>query len=372
MADYFESGFVVREQAWHGLATVLEDNPTIEEALKLAGLDWNVEARPLMTSVPIPEETGLNEDGEIWTPSREIEVPTHRAVVRVTDGALLGVVSKDYKVFQNAEALAVFKHLVADGTLRIETAGSLQGGKKVWIQCRYADDLEIKDGDKIAPYILIALGHDGKLSVVFMNTPTRVVCWNTMQAAGATEDSIAFDKPTTFRIAHMGDVKRKVEEARDAIVAMNRDLGLSVDAYRAMAKKPVSEQTVRDVAQSIFDGELMKARGLLERLQGVQAERSEHMDIDQRKEVADKIAEVEKMLVDWKPSRAENEVVKAFHESPGSDLAGETAWGMVNAVTYYLDHGKSGNQDRRMNSSWFGNGARQRKDAFVAAQELTK
>jgi phage/plasmid-like protein (TIGR03299 family) len=370
MSHAFESGFVVREQAWHGLATVLEDNPTIEEALAAAGLDWEVEAIPLTGHMPQPADAGVNAAGEIEVPTLDIEIPTHRAVIRKSDRALLGVVSKDYKVFQNAEALAVFTDLVKDGTLSIETAGSLQGGRKVWILCRYAPDIEVRDGDVITPYILIAMGHDGKLSIVFMNTPTRVVCWNTMQAAGAVEDSVAFDQPTTFRIAHMGDVQGKVEAARDSIVAMNRDLKLSVDAYREMAKKPIGEVQVRAIAQSIFDTDMVKAKHLLEKLRNVQAVRGEHQDIVQRQVVADKIAEVEKLLVDWKPSRAENEVVKAFHEAPGADLAGETVWGMVNAVTNYIDHGKQGSQDRRMSASWFGNGARQRTQAFVMAQDL--
>lgn len=372
MTHNFESGFVVRKEAWHGLATVLDDNPSVEKALELAGLDWMVEAVPIFGEMADNDKAGVNEKGEIFVPTKRIEIPTHRAVVRVTDGALLGVVSKDYKLFQNAEALKIFADLVEDGTLRIETAGSLQGGKKVWMQCRYSDDVEIMDGDAIAPYILIAMGHDGKLSIVFLNTPTRVVCWNTMQAAGAVEDSVAFDKPHQFRITHMGDVAKKVADARDQIVAMNRDLGVTIDAYREMAKKPISEQVLRGMAQSVFDNELGKANDLLTKLKNSQAERAEHMDIEQRTEVATKIAEVEKLLADWKPSRAENEIVKAFHESPGSDLAGETVWGAVNAITYYLDHSKSGTQDRRMSSSWFGNGARQRKDAFAIAAELIK
>jgi hypothetical protein len=42
MAHEFESGFVVGTQAWHGLATVLQAPPSIEDGLKLAGLDWRV------------------------------------------------------------------------------------------------------------------------------------------------------------------------------------------------------------------------------------------------------------------------------------------------------------------------------------------
>jgi phage/plasmid-like protein (TIGR03299 family) len=371
MADYFESGFVTREQAWHGLATVLEDNPTVEAALEAAGLNWQVEARPLTTTVPDHDQLVLDDANEIVVPTREIEIPTHRAVVRLSDGKPLGVVTKDYQVFQNAEALAVFADLVKDGTLEIETAGSLQGGRKVWILCRYAQNREVIDGDWIAPYVLIAIGHDGKLSIYLTNTPIRVVCWNTLQAAGAVDDSKAdFTKECGFRIPHRGDVHQRVNEARDQIIAINTQLDITVEEYRELAKKPIGELKVRDIARHIFDADIFKARDLLARLKDNQAVRSEHMDVELRQGVAAKISELEKLLADWKPCRAEVEVVKAFHEGPGADIAGETAWGLVNAVTHYVDHTKRGSNDTRLASSWFGPGARQRQQAFEIAASL--
>jgi len=60
MAHEFESGFVVREQAWHGLATVLPENPSVDEALRASGLDWDVEVRPMQTTV---QEAVMGNDG---------------------------------------------------------------------------------------------------------------------------------------------------------------------------------------------------------------------------------------------------------------------------------------------------------------------
>ena len=52
MAHYFESGFVVREKAWHGLAKVLDNAPaTSAEAIRAAGLDWTVELAPCFADV---------------------------------------------------------------------------------------------------------------------------------------------------------------------------------------------------------------------------------------------------------------------------------------------------------------------------------
>ena len=60
MGHEFESGFVVRDKAWHGLATVLPENPTVTQALQAAGLDWDVLERPMMTSKP---ETVVTQEG---------------------------------------------------------------------------------------------------------------------------------------------------------------------------------------------------------------------------------------------------------------------------------------------------------------------
>jgi len=341
MSHEFESGFVVREQAWHGLATVLENNPSVEDAIVKAGLDWLVHEHPMVT-----EALGLKVEG--W-----------KALVRDRDNALLGVVTTKYKPFQNHEAFGWFQDLVADGTCQIETAGCLQGGKKVWVQARYSDAIEVKDGDLLIPYLLLANGHDGGMSLRLINTPTRVVCWNTMQAAGAKDDQDgAIEAATGIAITHNGDVQAKAEAARRAIVAMNKDLHMTIDAYRQMAKLPVTEDYVRQLAKELFDVDYIKAKDLIAKFRM----RQEHQDVTIREQTKVAIAELEKLL--HNEGRVEAKIVESFHNGAGSELAGETAWGAFNAVTAHLDHGAGGGQDRRMTSSWFGEGARKRAKAF--------
>ncbi len=52
--------------------------------------------------------------------------------VRSTDEAVLGVVSDRYRIVQNEEAFQFTDDLLGEG-VTYETAGSLQGGKKVWM-----------------------------------------------------------------------------------------------------------------------------------------------------------------------------------------------------------------------------------------------
>lgn len=353
MAHEFESGFVVREQAWHGLATVLPENPTVEQALRASGLDWDVEVLPMQTTVTeaVADESGVYEKETL------IDVPEGRVVVRGSDKSVLGYVSKQYKPFQNREGFGWFQPLLDDGTARLVTAGSLQQGRKVWMQAQYAEHIEVKDGDALIPYLLLAMGHDGKMSVRIQNTPIRVVCWNTMQAAGVAEDGDAETAVAQgFAISHKGDIVSKADAARRAIVMMNQELHQTVDSYRRMTKLPVTEDYVRSLAKNLFDADYLKARDLIHKFR----QREEQADVDIREDTRAKIAELEKLL--HKEGRSERKVLEAFHDSPGCE--GKTAWDAFNAVTYHLDHGMKGSVDSRMSSSWFGASARKRAQAF--------
>ena len=113
MAANVETMFYTREKPWHGLGTRVEKAPCSEDALRLAGLDWQVVQEPIYTDT-----------GEI--------IPGYKANVRDRDRRVLGVVTDRYKIIQNHEAFAFTDTLLGSG-VRYETAGSLQEGKRVWI-----------------------------------------------------------------------------------------------------------------------------------------------------------------------------------------------------------------------------------------------
>ncbi len=57
----------------------------------------------------------------------------------------------------------------------------------------------------------------------------------------------------------------------------------------------------------------------------------------------------------------------------GSGLEGVagTKWGLVNAVTEYADfHTRAKSQDTRLNSSWFGNGAKLKSSVIQLVESL--
>src|SRR5262245_60129369 len=113
MAHAVESMFSVKETPWHGLGEVILDAPTIEEGIKLAGLDWGVETHPLYLA-----------DGR--------EVPS-RGMIRATDKSILGVVGPKYTPLQNTEAFGWFQPFIDAKSCHLTTAGSLNEGRRVWV-----------------------------------------------------------------------------------------------------------------------------------------------------------------------------------------------------------------------------------------------
>ena len=103
----------------------------IKDALILAGLDWHVVQEPVYT--------GQNE-----------LVQGYKANVRDSDRKVLGVVTDRYKIVQNEEAFSYTDVLLGEG-VRYETAGSLQGGKSVWLLAHLPHEYIIS-GERISPY----------------------------------------------------------------------------------------------------------------------------------------------------------------------------------------------------------------------------
>ena len=116
MSANVETMFYTREKPWHGLGTKVMEAPTSEDALILAGLNWNVVQQPICTNF-----------GEM--------IPGYKANIRDSDGKVLGVVGERYQVLQNREAFAFTDELLGEG-VKYETAGALKEGRQVWLLAR--------------------------------------------------------------------------------------------------------------------------------------------------------------------------------------------------------------------------------------------
>lgn len=224
MAANVETMFYTRTKPWHGLGTMVEKAPTSEAALELAGLDWQVVQKKLVT------------DGGI-------EVPGFKANLRETDNQVLGVVSDRYKVVQNADAFSFTDALLGEG-VTYETAGSLQNGRRTWILAKLPARYIIS-GDEITPYLVFMNSHDGSGSIKAAMTPIRVVCQNTLNLALSTAKRC-------WSTNHVGDIKGKMEDARYTLLYADQymaELGRTIDQ---MNQQKLSDRQVMEYIDSLF------------------------------------------------------------------------------------------------------------------------
>lgn len=135
------------------------ESDNLQEIIKLANMDYTVYKEPLFFN------DGKQLD-KYWAT---------RATVNGED-ITMGVVGSQYTILQNSEAYDFLSDLFTKGDLKIECAGTFDGGKKSFI-CAKTESIKVMDDD-IDPYIVIMNSFDGTGSVKVMFTPVRVFCSN--------------------------------------------------------------------------------------------------------------------------------------------------------------------------------------------------
>lgn len=227
MSANVESMFYVRQVPWHGLGTMVQEAPTSEDALRMAELDWRVEQTPVFTDAGI-------------------EIPGYKANRRDTDGSILGIVSDRYKIVQNTEAFEFTDAIVGeteDGVVKYETAGSLCGGKRIWLLAKMPTK-KVLDDD-VEPYMFFSNSHDGTGAIKVGMTPVRIVCANTLAIALNTAKR-------QWSTKHVGDMQSKLEEAKLCLrMADSYMANLDVEADRLANVKLYREQ-IEEILDEMF------------------------------------------------------------------------------------------------------------------------
>jgi len=301
------SMFYVGETPWHDLGTELDDPPSIEEAIKLAGLDWNVGLKQLVT-----------QDGQ--------EIVPAYATYRESDNKILGVVGKNYHVLQNSEAFKFFQPLIDSKDVSLETAGSLKDGKRIWILASInSDPLEIVKNDIVKKYVLLSNSHDGTLAVRCGFTAIRVVCNNTLSFAHNDKAGSQL-----IRIRHSSKVTENLEQIRDIMSIADRQFHVASEYYKLLANNDINTQ-----------------------------------DLLKYVRVSLGISEKDAKEVTRAKNRI-NEVINLFENGRGNQLPGVsgTYWAGYNAIAEYLSYNRGSSQGSRLDSLWFGDSARINKSAL--------
>jgi phage/plasmid-like protein (TIGR03299 family) len=229
MSHYFESGYSVRKPAWHGLGSVLQDWPgSWAEAQERAGLTWEPELRRLYRKIETATLAQLDSMGYPVDPRArresldspyviqeiKFEEANAQEVVRNDTGAFLGTVSDRFELLLNSQMGPIIETILEQPNVKFDTAGSLKGGRLVYVTALIDEPVQIKGDSSITlTYIVILNSHDGSGACKVLFTSVRVVCANTFGAADRQGDETGLQ----FSFRHTTGMSDRIAQAKDAL-----------------------------------------------------------------------------------------------------------------------------------------------------------
>lgn len=307
---------------WHNQGTKVDHLMTSAEALEKSGCDWEVELHPLTYS---------------WN-GETCQMLENFAVVRQDTGDAIGCVGSRFEPIQNKHAFAFVDDVCANKLARIEVAGALGRGEKVWVVARVDGEYRIgQSDDVIEPYLFFSNGHDGKLALTCMFTSVRVVCQNTFNIAFSDKKNKKAEGKF-FSCRHTATVHNRAEAAIKILnLSMERFQKYSEIATLLSYKQVNSEELKSYFLEVVPDNETAKKNT---RTEGIR-----------------------------------NDLEALFVQGEGNQMTGVrgSLWAAFNAVTQFVDHHRTTREtgtNSRLASTQFGSGAAMKDHAWDVAVSM--
>ena len=308
------------ETPWHQLGNALPAKQSIDVWAQKAGMDWNICETPVRYLAD-----------QIGTLGSIMSFDEQKVLYRSDTKAALSVVSGRYQVVQPKAVLEFYRDLTEISGFELETAGVLKEGRKFWALAKTGKEASLKGNDVVKGYLLLATSCDGTLATTATPTAVRIVCSNTLSIAlNGASSAIKVPHSTSF------DPQ-----------AVKKQLGIAVSQFDSFMyrMKTLSERKVKShESMNYFLKVLCQTDHQVDPAQGLMNERA-------------------------------LKKVQAMYEGQGhgSELASAegTAWGLLNAVTEFVDHEKRArSQEYRLDSAWFGQGASLKQRALDYALQM--
>lgn len=313
----------VGDEPWHGLGQKLTEGADLATWKREAKLEWTVKEGEVLFTRETDVVASMTAEGTSYV-KETVGFPDRKALYRSDNRAPLSIVSKAFNVVQPGDVIDVFRDAVEKHGFKMETAGALRGGRRIWALVRIAEGFKIED-DLQHPYVLLSTAYDATMATWARYCNTRVVCANTIAIA---ED----EKGKIVRVPH---------NAKLDFADVRMQLGLAFNAFERFKVRALklAEREVTDEAAAQFLRELL----------GVDED---------------------------KTPKGFARILGLFQ---GAQMGAEkkstrqTLWGLVQAVAEHVDHNPwSRSDDSRLDAAWFGYGNEYKVKAFKKALAIVE
>lgn len=273
-----DQSFSARQVPWMKIGTVIDD-PDVDaaEAARLGGIDFDVELQPagrwraneaLLMPTPggddVDEPMQLVDDegrklyrdhdtgARTTTPGRWMHIPSRFAVVRKGTDNWFSVVSDEYRPVQYREAFEFMDKI----NPRYVAAGALSDGRQGFIIAQLPEHLVVNvevNGvlDPHDTYVVLQTSHDLSKGITISIMMLRNKCMNML-----TLPTFTVDAPQQWMIRHVGDPVRKLEEAHRTLKRVGRYEEIFERMITQLASVRVTVDDLRYIARRVLPARL--------------------------------------------------------------------------------------------------------------------
>lgn len=238
-----DTAFTVRKPAWWDTTGQfdLDYYPGRDEAMKLAGHDWDVVLAPT-ARLARKRDTGEKywKTVEGWN--------TH---VRSDNGVELTVKPDSFERIPNSLAYDVAEWVLEHTPFQYQCGIAMDEGRQNALTLVLDDPIQIR-GDRalIFPLVALSWAHDGSGALKLRSTSIRNECQNTVSASEAEAKAAGTD----FTFRHTKNVRDRIEDAKKAIQGVGPAFDIFREKMEELAALPVTPEQ-RDLFVSTIIGD---------------------------------------------------------------------------------------------------------------------
>lgn len=333
----------VGETPWHNLGQLIAEGAPIEQWIEAAGMAYQILG--LQTTADYTDH-----NGRIHT----ITDKSKQVLFRDDTMQTLATVGSNFHVVQPREILEFFYNLSSEFDCSLETAGVLGNGQKYWALAKVnnVDGIEVYKGDITNQYLLLTTACDGSSATTARYTSIRVVCKNTLRFSNSKSN-----KGYEIKISH---------RSRDAISKIKNDLNLE--------QKQTDWENFAETMRGLYQVRVSPAQAteyFTRLLSPNSDDHITHKNIGAQSFEDLLKADANESINKNKTPRALKHVERVYLEGVGQQEIHGTAYGVLNAVTRFVDHENTARTvDAGHNKAWYGTGDTMKNDALQLVQEM--
>ena len=254
------------------------------------------------------------------------------------------------KSYANQEMFQFFKSFTEHGGVPLETIGTLDNGRIVWALATLKEEFTLMKADNVKAYLLLYSRNKNRDNIEIYFTTFRQAGGNTLQipSKARTFFKNICRRPFTKQFPFISLELHKFEEG--------------------LIRK--TKETMTDGREAIIDF-AKNAECLINKKVNNQIANRYMFDVFQP-EISKNLSSIGNKEVNELADKKTKIGIEAITKAPGQNLETScmTAWSLLNAVTYTVDHCLGSDQDSRLRLAWFGPGAKIKQRALELAQNL--